>query len=138
MYTRSMNKENRASPDPHLPIDPYYRSRGGHVEARGRTGAGRSIIDRGAAVRDSNNQNFAPTSYRDPAGFARSATVGNLHRPVQKRTRWSPADENRLIALIGQHGTSWATIESRGGFQVIRGQVALKDKARNMKAVYLK
>jgi hypothetical protein len=43
-----------------------------------------------------------------------------------------------LIELIGKHCTRWSIIQSEGTFEVKRDQVALKDKARNIKATYLK
>lgn len=67
----------------------------------------------------------------------RARTVG-----PQKREAWSPAEENALIYYIKKHRTSWTTMmdDDADGFQLLqsRGQVALKDKARNMKFVYLK
>jgi hypothetical protein len=57
---------------------------------------------------------------------------------TQKRTPWSEADSQRLIDLIDQHGCSWSFIQKRGGFQVDRDQVALKDKARNLKVMFVK
>ena len=56
----------------------------------------------------------------------------------QKRTAWSEPDTHHLIDLIGDYGCSWSTIEKQGGFEVARGQVALKDKARNIKVSFLK
>jgi hypothetical protein len=61
-----------------------------------------------------------------------------LTRQPQKRTKWSLADEQQLIDLIEQHGCSWALIQRMGNFDSERDQVALKDKARNMKVTFLK
>jgi hypothetical protein len=67
---------------------------------------------------------------------AQKATMPN--RQPQKRTKWSLADEQHLIDLIEQHGCSWALIQKFGNFEMERDQVALKDKARNMKVTFLK
>lgn len=57
---------------------------------------------------------------------------------TQSRTPWSEADTDHLIDLIGIWGCSWSDIEKAGRFEVERGQVALKDKARNLKVLFLK
>ena len=57
---------------------------------------------------------------------------------TQRRTPWSAADQERLIDLIVEYGCSWSFIQKRGGFEVDRDQVALKDKARNMKVAFIK
>jgi len=67
---------------------------------------------------------------------AQKATMPN--RQPQKRTKWSLADEQHLIDLIEQHGCSWSVIQKVGDFEMDRDQVALKDKARNMKVTFLK
>lgn len=56
----------------------------------------------------------------------------------QNRTPWSPEDTEHLIDLIEDMGCSWAVIHKAGGFQVERDQVAIKDKARNLKVAFLK
>jgi hypothetical protein len=58
--------------------------------------------------------------------------------PVQRRTAWSEPDTHHLIHLVGEYGCSWTTIAKMEGFEVKRGQVALKDKARNIKVNFLK
>lgn len=72
---------------------------------------------------------------------ARAATQkGASLRPPQTRTGWSDEETSLLCSLIEQHGTSWSLIKSKDvdGCLRNRNQVALKDKARNMKMVYLK
>ena len=65
----------------------------------------------------------------------------NLPKP-QNRTKWSPAEDDRLISLIEEVGCSWARIKKldadSGNILELRDQVALKDKARNMKYDFLK
>lgn len=65
------------------------------------------------------------------------ARIRGLKRP-QKRVPWSEADEERLVDLIGRYGCMWSLLEQKGGFEHDRGQVALKDKARNIKVDFLK
>lgn len=63
-------------------------------------------------------------------------------KPPQTRRPWSEEETETLLTLIEEHGTSWALLlaEDKSERMVLqsRGQVALKDKARNMKMDYLK
>jgi hypothetical protein len=60
------------------------------------------------------------------------------------RTPWSVRDETQLVNLISQYGCSWSLIQKKCNFadrdlpDDLKGQVALKDKARNLKIVWLK
>jgi hypothetical protein len=74
---------------------------------------------------------------------ARTIRANTHERPAQIRRAWTEKETDHLIALIEEHGTSWAYLkkidaESGKNFLVGRDQVALKDKARNMKFDYLK
>ena len=57
---------------------------------------------------------------------------------TQKRTPWSEYDTELLTSGIETHGCSWSTLSKLLEFEVERDQVALKDKARNLKVSYLK
>ncbi len=63
-------------------------------------------------------------------------------KPPQVRKGWTEEETERLLELIEEHGTSWALLKSEdsvaGNVLESRDQVALKDKARNMKLDYLK
>ncbi|KAF2665489.1 hypothetical protein BT63DRAFT_459069 [Microthyrium microscopicum] len=63
-------------------------------------------------------------------------------RKVQERKKWTEEETSALIAYIEEFGTSWAQIQkedaNRGAILKVRDQVALKDKARNLKFEYLK
>lgn len=63
-------------------------------------------------------------------------------RPLRKREPWTEVQTNRLLELIANYGTSWSAIkamdETHGNILHGRDQVALKDKARNIKLDYLK
>ena len=63
-------------------------------------------------------------------------------KPPQVRKGWTDEETQRLLELIEEHGTSWALLKSEdfaaGNILASRDQVALKDKARNMKMDYLK
>ncbi|GFF33333.1 hypothetical protein IFM58399_03506 [Aspergillus lentulus] len=63
------------------------------------------------------------------------------------RQRWTPAEDARLIRLIGEHGCRWATIMRQNDAQAAedgevqiqgRDQVQLKDRARNLKIAFLR
>ena len=60
----------------------------------------------------------------------------------QKRSAWTIAETDMLFYLITEHGTSWKLLKAedikQGHVLEARDQVALKDKARNMKMDYLK
>ena len=63
-------------------------------------------------------------------------------KPPQVRKGWTDEETQRLLELIEEHGTSWALLKTEdfaaGNILASRDQVALKDKARNMKLDYLK
>lgn len=63
-------------------------------------------------------------------------------KPPQVRKPWTEEETERLLELIEEHGTSWALLKTEdvgaGNILESRDQVALKDKARNMKLDYLK
>ena len=60
------------------------------------------------------------------------------------RCAWSLEDTGHLIELIEKYGCQWSAIQKRSKFQDrvlpegLKGQVVLKDKARNIKLQYLK
>jgi hypothetical protein len=59
------------------------------------------------------------------------------HKVRQVRKQWSPAQELRLEEYVSEYGISWAYLKEldkeEGDMFEGRDQVALKDKARNMK-----
>ena len=57
---------------------------------------------------------------------------------TQQRVFWTDVECEQLIELIAEHGSNWATIALKGSFHHNRGQVGLKDKARNMKVDFLR
>ncbi|KAL8988765.1 MAG: hypothetical protein Q9169_008500 [Polycauliona sp. 2 TL-2023] len=61
---------------------------------------------------------------------------------MQVRKAWSSEEIDRLTDLITEYGTSWTLLKdldkSQGGVLRHRDQVALKDKARNIKSDLLK
>ena len=63
-------------------------------------------------------------------------------KPPQVRKPWTEEETERLLDLIEEHGTSWKLLKDEdfaaGDILEYRDQVALKDKARNMKMDYLK
>ena len=63
-------------------------------------------------------------------------------KPPQRRSAWTGVETDMLYYLITEHGTSWKLLKEQdreqGHVLEARDQVALKDKARNMKMDYLK
>ncbi|KAL8822498.1 MAG: hypothetical protein Q9191_006768 [Dirinaria sp. TL-2023a] len=63
-------------------------------------------------------------------------------KKVQVRTAWTDEETQTLLELIEEHGTSWRLLKDidlkKHHVLARRDQVALKDKARNMKLDFLK
>ena len=57
---------------------------------------------------------------------------------VQTRKPWSLEDENHLVDLIENYGTSWSILLQQSDFEREETQVGLKDKARNLKVAFMK
>lgn len=68
--------------------------------------------------------------------------VAVVTKPLQSRNAWTSLETDMLHYLITEHGTSWKHLKDedrkQGHVLEARDQVALKDKARNMKMDYLK
>ena len=69
-------------------------------------------------------------------------TLQQRTKRPQTRTAWSEDETNQLLSLIEEHGISWSLLmaedKTTGRFLQDRNQVALKDKARNIKVDYLR
>lgn len=85
---------------------------------------------------DDGISNLPPPSFQVVGAVARYYAA-QTYQP-QKRTPWSITDTEHLIDQIGVHDIRWSQINKAGGFEVERDPVALKDKARNLKTMYLK
>lgn len=73
--------------------------------------------------------------------LAREVARSNSERPkpIQTRRVWSSEEEAFLENSIREHGTSWSRLKKLDTEGILDGrdQVALKDKARNMKVALL-
>ena len=80
-------------------------------------------------------------AYQQIKEKAQEFTAGRPKK-VQVRKSWTDEETGLLLDLIEEHGTSWRLlkqIDKENGFILKdRDQVALKDKARNMKLDFLK
>ncbi len=86
-------------------------------------------------------ENDGQIPYRQINQLAKTTVALRGQRKVQVRRPWSEQATARLIELIedDRYGTSWVTIEHlKDPLLEGRGQVALKDKARNVKMDFLK
>jgi len=98
-----------------------------------------------AAVDDYNNAGDPPDStlgaYQSSKTRALAMTASQPKK-VQVRKAWTDDETGTLLDLIEEHGTSWRLLKEidDNGHSILRGrdQVALKDKARNMKLDFLK
>ncbi|KAL8987041.1 MAG: hypothetical protein Q9177_003720 [Variospora cf. flavescens] len=104
-------------------------------------------IDLNDIVEQHNNANGPPPSQAEMSQIINKRAkmkTASLRRKVQVRTPWSEEETDRLLDLIADHGISWSYLKTmdedhaQGSLFRNRDQVALKDKARNMKADYLK
>ncbi|KAL2065638.1 hypothetical protein VTL71DRAFT_3308 [Oculimacula yallundae] len=87
---------------------------------------------------DSEVDHPAPTA-SEIGNVARIAVAKAKGVQVPKgRTPWSERDSRILRRGIERHGCAWATIFNLGNWDHTRDQVALKDRARNMKVNMLK
>ena len=101
--------------------------------------------DIGTAVNDYNNANDPPDSslgvYQHSKNRALAVTA-TQPKKVQVRKAWTDEETGTLLDLIEEHGTSWRLLKEidDNNHQILRSrdQVALKDKARNMKLDFLK
>lgn len=95
-----------------------------------------------AAARHNQEQIPAPSqleNYRIAKKVAKFKSSSQIRRP-QIRKAWTDEETETLIELIEEYGTSWTLLKERDQLNklISRDQVALKDKARNMKFDFLK
>lgn len=80
---------------------------------------------------------------QQPSTQASPQTPNSGVRYPQVRRRWSTAEDEQLISLVGKHGTSWAMIKHQDDASPhpqlqFRNQVQLKDRARNLVMIWLR
>ncbi|KAL8848778.1 MAG: hypothetical protein Q9221_006249 [Calogaya cf. arnoldii] len=104
--------------------------------------------DLGGAMQSHNAANAPPAAsqvevYRLANAKAKERVALRPKRP-QTRKPWSPEETERFMELMEEYGLSWTVLKQRdrlhkdGPVLEDRDQVALKDKARNMKMDLLK
>lgn len=96
--------------------------------------------DRNDWTDDENDHGDPPSSiYATVKQLARSAPSVKTQLRPQTRTPWSVQDSEVLLNAIEHYGAHWATIVTTCDRRFERSidQVALKDKARNMKVDFL-
>jgi hypothetical protein len=92
-----------------------------------------SAVDEDAE--DSSSAKFESIS---TAARLNTARVTSERKERQVRVPWSEADTQKLVDAIEDIGCYWSMIHRLGGWEYERDQVALKDKARNLKVVFLR
>lgn len=86
----------------------------------------------------------APSSSRSAVQFATQVAKDVVaiqgSKPLQSRVGWSAEETECLLRLISEHGCSWSLIQRMDTKKILhrRDQVGLKDKARNLKMIFLK
>lgn len=106
------------------------------------TDGGPSDNIRSAPIRHDQEQTLPPSqfvNYMNANKLAKFKNSSQVKGP-QKRKAWTNEETEALIKLIEEYGTSWAFLKQRDEMEKLkfRDQVALKDKARNMKFDFLK
>lgn len=95
-----------------------------------------------AATRHEQEHAPAPSQFENYKNANKVAKFKNLSliKNTQKRRAWTNEETEALIELIEEHGVSWAFLKQKDELEKLerRDQVALKDKARNMKFDFLK
>lgn len=87
---------------------------------------------------DRNNQSPPPFTQVSIGAKINTQRAKQAVLQPQKRTPWSTRDSNHLIDLIAEYGCSWSLLQKFARFERGEvGQVALKDRARNIKVAYL-
>lgn len=112
--------------------------------ARPRQNPGQAI-ERVQLDEDVNGQTQAPTPAQHFEIVSNQAkqhrAISSGQRGTQVRTSWSAAEDDILRDGIAEYGPKWASIkrndEADQNVMWARDQVALKDRARNMKIIYL-
>ena len=105
-----------------------------------------SVVDdiSGAVLRHNQEQSPTPTQLENYKMANAQAKLNTATQPkkVQVRKAWTDEEMEALIDLIEEYGTSWTLLKERdainGSILESRDQIALKDKARNMKVDFLK
>lgn len=79
-------------------------------------------------------------NYKMAKELARINTAARAKKKTQTRKAWTDLETETLINLISEYGTSWKLLKDKDAGKVLvdRDQIALKDKARNIKFDYLK
>lgn len=95
-----------------------------------------------AVARHNQENNPRPSQIANYKKANVQAKLNTAVRPkkVQSRKPWTDEETDSLIRLIEIYGTSWKLLKERDKKEVLidRDQVALKDKARNIKLDFLK
>ena len=114
------------------------RRRQQRAESATRASARREVVDE---EEDEDDDAYPPPTFPQASAVARvnvAHAQSRVSREPQRRIPWSEEDSMRLMDAIEQFGCSWSLIAKNVDFDHPRDQVALKDKARNMKVTYLK
>ncbi|KAF8862596.1 hypothetical protein BDZ45DRAFT_799084 [Acephala macrosclerotiorum] len=111
------------------------------IRRQERAEAARQADNRRAAAEDDSDEECPAPTATQVSMVARQEVMRRKMAqkvPSKKRTAWSEADTDYLIRGIEEIGCSWAVLFKLDGWDVERDQVALKDKARNLKVNFLK
>lgn len=114
------------------------RRRQQRAESAARNSARREVINEDE---DEDEEDYPPPTLPQASLVAKlnyAHSRARMEREPQRRVPWSDEDSQRLLDGIEQFGCSWSLIQKNTDFDHPRDQVAIKDRARNMKVTYLK
>jgi hypothetical protein len=89
---------------------------------------------------EDSEEDAPPPTAKEVREAARIRVAQNRPYTSQTRIPWSENDQEELKRLIEHYGCKWSVLALKANFERDHGidEVALKDKARNMKVAYLK
>ena len=110
----------------------------GRSSKRPRTDNGHRDNERDTSPDNQGEDKTQADVYNEAKNAARIVTARRPKNP-QSRTFWTREEEGQLMDLIKDYGCSWTKLKTMDRENILesRDQVALKDKARNMKVNFL-
>ncbi|KAI9374106.1 hypothetical protein BJX61DRAFT_346609 [Aspergillus egyptiacus] len=140
--TRSLNIERRRAAKPSQPQSKRRRIEEAR-ETRDSTGIGTD-----GETNDDVDESSRRISWQNRSAVASSKSTASADL-LSSRRRWTTPEDRRLERLLQEHGPSWAIIERQNQAQPAKPgeerieragnvQVQLKDRARNLKILYIR
>ncbi|KAE8395232.1 hypothetical protein BDV23DRAFT_145408 [Aspergillus alliaceus] len=149
-YNRSVDIARKRAEKPKQPQSKRQKVRENEDESAAQLQDGLEETTRSTAVPESPD---AASKSKSPAPVPVSSSARHTVTSTKAQMRWTPSEDARLIRLIeetdlgGPKGSGWCKIAQKNEAQSVlkgesriegRGQVQLKDRARNLKIKFLR